>query len=229
MLFELIEVGIPVLVGVLAYLGGMLDWGGSLISIFLGVLVIHASGFFYFICLLLFLVIGSVFTKYRYEYKSKLGIVDPGGRSINPVLANGIIPAFLAVLGNPYYFISSASAALADTMATEIGSLYKNPNLITNFEKVKPGTRGAISPLGQLAAVIGALTMAIVAIFLAFFFPKIPFSPAMLAFVATISGFFGCQVDSFLGASFEFLSKEEINLMGTLSGSAIAMVLIIVL
>lgn len=219
----------PIVIGIIAYLSGALDAGGSLIATFLGILVLHASGPFYFIALLGFLAIGSIFTKYKYDHKAELGIVDEGGRSVNPVLANGIIPAFLAVLGNPYYFISSTSAALADTMATEIGSLYEDPNLITNFKKVKPGTRGAISPLGQLAAVAGGLIMSVVAILLLSLFPSIVFSPSKLIFVATISGFFGCQIDSFLGASFDFLSKEEINLLGTLSGAAFSMMLVFLL
>lgn len=219
----------PIIIGIAAYLSGALDAGGSLISVFLGVLVLHASGSFYFAGLLSFLAIGSVFTKYRHDYKKELGIEESGGRSVNPVLANGIIPAFLAVLGNPYYFISSVSAALADTLATEIGTLYEDPNLITNFEKVKPGTPGAISPLGQLAAVMGGLIMAGVAILLSNLFSTVLFSAPKLIFIATIAGFFGCQIDSFLRASFDFISKEEINLLGTLSGAAFSMMLVFLL
>ncbi len=228
--FELAKVLVPpIVIGILAYLSGSLDAGGSLIATFLGILVLHASGPFYFASLLSFLALGSVFTKFKYDYKEELGIENPGGRSVNPVLANGIIPAFLAVLGNPYYFISSTSAALADTLATEIGSLYDEPNMITSFEKVEPGTRGAISPLGQLAAVGGALLMPFVGIGLLNFFPGVGFEPSKLIFIATIAGFFGCQIDSFLGASFDFLSKEEINLLGTLAGAAFSMMLFFLL
>ncbi len=228
--FELAKVLFPpILVGILAYLSGSLDAGGSIIAIFLGILVLHSSGPFYFVSLLSFLALGSVFTKFKYDHKAELGIVDVGGRSVNPVLANGIIPAFLAVLGNPYYFISSTSAALADTLATEIGSLYGNPKMITSFEEVEPGTRGAISPLGQVAAVGGAVLMAFVGIGLLIPFPGVEFEPSKLIFVAAIAGFFGCQIDSFLGASFDFLSKEEINLLGTLSGAAFSMMLVFLL
>lgn len=228
--YELLEVIVPpIIIGILAYLSGSLDAGGSLIATFLGILILHASGPFYFVSLISFLALGSIFTKFKYDYKAELGIVDPGGRSVNPVLANGIIPAFLAVLGNPYYFISSTSAALADTLATEIGSLYKEPKMITSFEKVKPGTRGAISPLGQLAAVGGGLLMSFVGIGLLIPFPGVEFKSSKLIFIATIAGFFGCQIDSFLGASFDFLSKEEINLLGTLSGAAFSMMLVFLL
>lgn len=227
---ELAEVIVPpILIGILAYLSGALDAGGSIITIFLGLLVLHASGPFYFTILLSFLALGSIFTKIKSDYKKEIGVVNPGGRSVNPVLANGIIPAFLAVLGNPYYFISSTSAALADTLASEIGSLYNNPEMITSFEEVEPGTRGAVSPLGQLAAAGGASLMAFVGIGLSIPFPGANFDPSTLVIVATIAGFLGCQVDSFLGASFDFLSKEEINLLGTLSGVVFSMFLVFLL
>ncbi len=224
----------PVLIAIIAYLSKALDGGGSLIMAFLGILVYHASGRFFFWSLIIFLALGSVFTKFKQDYKAEIGMAEKGGRSINPVLANGIIPAFMAVLGNPFYFISSTSAALADTLASELGCLYSKPRSITSFEEVEPGTTGAISPLGQLAAVLGAVIMGVVGVILVSVFevqdPRLSMelfieNPWLVIFISTIAGFFGCQIDSFLGGTLDFLSKEEINLLGTLSGAVLSIVL----
>lgn len=216
---------IPILVGILAYLSGALDGSGSFITAFLGILVYHASGPFFFGSLISFLAIGSLVTAIKHRYGPDSDSSEPSGRSVNPVLANGIIPAFMAVLGNPFYFISSTSAALADTLASEIGSFYGSPRSITTLEEVEPGTRGAVSPLGQLAAVLGAAIMGFVGVGFASLFSVPDFYPYKLVFISTIAGFFGCQIDSFLGSSLDFLSKEEINLLGTLSGAIFSIVL----
>lgn len=204
--------------GIIAVFFGALDVTGSLVAIFFGVLILHSSGLNNLIILIAFLVIGSLSTRFRYRYKKELGASEPneGRRSINPVIANGIIPTFMAVLGNPYLLVGSLSAALADTMATEIGLLDEIAILPTTGKRVKAGTRGAISFYGEMAAVIGSLIIAGLAILLTggFYIHMIV--------IAVISGLIGCNVDSMLGASLSFFSKEEVNLLGTLTGAAIS-------
>ncbi|MDY6930647.1 MAG: DUF92 domain-containing protein [Halobacteriota archaeon] len=201
---------------IVAYATRMLDLTGSLVAIFFGSLILYSSGEYYLMLLISFLVIGSLFTRYKYDYKKKIGVCEPKGgrRSMGPVIANGIIPTFMAVLGNPYLLVGALSAALADTMATEIGVLNEKPVLITTGKVVKAGTRGAISLHGEVAAAIGASIIAILSILL------IDVSHTEVFFIALISGLVGCNLDSLLGASMDFLSKEEINLLCTLTGAA---------
>lgn len=226
---------IPVALGVLAYVTGMLDVMGTIAAVFFGVLVLSTGGLSYLLSLLLFLILGFLFTKYKYEYKSSIGLgaeEDAGGgrRTINPVIANGIIPIFMAVLQNPFLFVGSLSAALADTMATEIGSMYDRPVLITTGERVPPGTRGAISVLGELASVAGSLMMgaSIIGLF-ALLNPEALQYPVVLMLIALVGGVIGCNVDSVLGASLRFLSKDEVNLLGTLTGAAVAVAIMAII
>jgi uncharacterized protein (TIGR00297 family) len=198
----------------------MLDLAGTLVSIFFGVLIlISPEGWRSLLLLIAFLVIGSLFTRYKYEYKKSLSAAEPSeGGSINPVVANGIVPTFFAVLGYPFLLLGSLSAALADIMATEIGLLHASPRLITTGENVKAGTRGAISLLGEVAAALGSLTISAIAVYL---YPDVSHK-LIFMFMALVSGMVGCNADSVLGASIPFLSKEEVNVLVTLTGAAIS-------
>lgn len=204
--------------GIIAIFFRVLDVTGSLVAIFFGTLILYSSGLNYLLMLIAFLVIGALSTRFKYQYKKELGASEPneGRRSINPVIANGIIPTFMAVLGNPYLLVGSLSAALADTMATEIGLLDEIAVSTTTGEKVKAGTRGAISLYGEMAAVFGSLIIACLAIVLTggFYIHMIV--------IALISGLIGCNIDSLVGASMDFISKEEVNLLGTLTGAAVS-------
>jgi uncharacterized protein (TIGR00297 family) len=226
--------------GALAYFTGMLDTLGTEAAVFFGILVFISAGYrpALLISLLMFLVLGFMFTKFGYEYKKNLGAAEPGEgrRGVNPVVANGIIPTFTAVLYpfNPTVsitlFIGAVSAALADTAATELGVFHKNPMMITTGERVKPGTRGAVSLLGEVAAIFGALAMGGVVITLLSMssFAPVPaplINPINLVFTAMVCGIVGCNIDSFLGASMRSLSKEEVNMLGTLSGTGIALIM----
>jgi uncharacterized protein (TIGR00297 family) len=223
-------IGVFLLLGSFAYLTGMLDAMGVGVAIFFGILVWCASPFF-LLSLLSFLIIGFVLTKFKYGEKEKIHAAEPskGRRAVNPVVANGMIPTFMAVL-YPFdpelsfaLFAGALSAALADTAATEIGLLYPSPVMILTWKRVPPGTTGAISPLGEIAAVFGSLAIggAIVCFaLLAGLEPGVWILPLLL-----LSGIAGCTIDSFLGASLPTLSKEEINLFGTLAGAVVAFVL----
>jgi len=226
-----------VALGALAYFTGMLDTLGTEAAVFFGILVFISAGYPFLFPLLIFLILGFAFTKFKYGYKKSLNAAeaDEGRRSVNPVVANGIIPTFMAVLySNPQLhlvstnlFVGSLAAALADTAATEIGVLHKNPVMMTTGENVRPGTRGAVSLLGEVAAIFGALAMSgAVIVLLAVLNPAVPASAHYrLLLVGVFSGIVGCNADSFLGASMRSLSKEEVNMLGTLSGTGIALIM----
>ena len=213
---EVYAVLIPLGLGILTYLAGFLDLVGSLAAIFFGVLITVASGLGYFLMPVSFMMVGSLFTLYKRDYKKLLRVAEPEhGREINPVIANGIIPAFFAVLGDPYLLTGALSAALADTLATEIGVLHKRPVMIHTKRVVKPGTRGAVSWLGELAALGGALVMALASWVL------LRSEISLTLAIAITAGLAGCNFDSLLGATMRFLSKHEINILSTLLGAAV--------
>jgi len=233
---------IPVLLGLFVYFTGMMDLLGTLAVVFFSALIMRSSGPAYLAISGCFLLLGAGFTFYKQDYKK--GLLAPKksdfwgslgekikrfykkklplagvkeSSSINPVIANGVIPAFTAILGNPYLFIGALSAALSDIMATEIGILHQYPTLITTGERVKAGTRGAISLPGELVALAGTLITILISVL---FIPGLDL-PKVGA-IAIISGLAGCNIDSLLSAGLKFLSKEEVNVVATLAGTAVA-------
>ena len=87
-------------------------------------------------------------------------------------LANGGLGAILAILyslrPNPLLFIAfvgAMAAVNADTWSTDIGILSPSPpRLITSGRRVTPGTSGAISLPGTIAALLGALLIGLLAL-----------------------------------------------------------------
>ena len=63
------------------------------------------------------------------------------------------------------------------------------------------------------------------------FLPLAPITVGITAskflFIALVAGMVGSNVDSLLGCSIQFLSREEVNLFGTLSGAAVALLMTI--
>ena len=99
-----------------------------------------------------------------------------------------------------------------------------HPRLITTFQKVDPGTNGAVSVLGTTVGVVGAAIIGIVAYFLGI----VP-TPLSAITVSVISGFVGCFADSILGAVFEnrgLITNEHVNLMATIVGAVAGILLI---
>jgi uncharacterized protein (TIGR00297 family) len=88
-------------------------------------------------------------------------------RTLAQVLANGGLPAALAVCAHlrPSPRVGAAyagalAAANADTWATEVGALSPAaPRMITSGRRVPRGVSGAVTPLGTLASLAGALVI----------------------------------------------------------------------
>jgi len=129
------------------------------------------------------------------------------GRDAFQVMANGgtgLILAGAALLFPdqdwvwPAY-LGSLAAVNADTWATEVGSFNPQPpRLITTGKRVPPGTSGAISWLGSLAAGLGSSTIA--AFYLAY--PS-PASHVSTFLFLTLAGVLGSMLDSVLGATLQ--------------------------
>ena len=166
-------------------------------------------------------------TKFSKKYKMSLGEFE-GRRTSKNVISNGVVACFMAAFGGYYLtfvggFIGAIATATADTLASEIGVLDQQPRLITTFQKVDPGTNGAISPLGTAISIIGAAVIGLAA----FILGVLPdFLPSII--VAVVSGTVGCFADSILGALFEnhgWMTNEHVNLSATIVGAIVGILL----
>ncbi|MFB6243835.1 MAG: TIGR00297 family protein [Halobaculum sp.] len=137
--------------------------------------------------------------------------------------------ASLAVAGVPLSslvavaFAGSVAAAMADTLASEVGGLFDDPRLITSLERVEPGTDGAVTWQGELAGTAGSgLVAALAAVGM-----SLPGAPVAAAAVVLVGGVAGMTVDSLCGAVIEgsVVGNEGVNFLATLGGATVSVLL----
>jgi uncharacterized protein (TIGR00297 family) len=124
-----------------------------------------------------------------------------GTRDLGQALANGGVAGLAAVLlgvtGDERYglaMLGALVAANADTWATELGVLSRSPpRLVTTLRQVAPGTSGAVSGVGMLAASAGAAFVGLVAALAGARWSLVPW--------LVVAGVVGSLVDSLLGAT----------------------------
>ncbi len=221
-MIQLIFLIICVIFGIIVYLTGALDLLGSSFVTIIGMFIVITRGFNWLAILLLFLFLGSIFTKFKSDYKRRIGLKHEQ-RTVKNVVSNGIVPVVMALFGNYAGFIGAIATATADTMASEIGVLSK-PILITSREHVKPGTDGGISILGTSAGLIGALIIGLAA-YLINVSPELTHS----LLIALFAGMIGCFADSLLGATLErsgLFNNEHVNLSATIIGALVGIIII---
>ena len=216
------------ILGFITYKRKSLDLFGSAVMIIMGIVLIFSAGTNWLLLIILFLVMSLLATKYSKKYKMSLGEFE-GRRTSKNVISNGVVACFMAAFGGYYLpfvggFIGAIATATADTLASEIGVLDQNPRLITTFQKVNPGTNGAVSVLGTAVGMAGAAVIGIAAYFLGIM-------PNALSaiLVSIISGTVGCFMDSILGALFEnqgWITNEHVNLIATVVGAIVGILLI---
>lgn len=205
------------IIAALAYRRGSLDFSGALGAVLVGTLIFAGGGLVWGILLVAFFVTSSVLSHYHARAKEPLAEKFQKGsrRDIGQVLANGGWGACLAlafaIVPQPilfFAFVGTVATVNADTWATELGVLSKQPpRLITNGQIVAVGSSGGITMLGTLVALGGALLiggLAFAATEAAAFFPTWFDSVSGAAFlvpIAGLSGLLGSLFDSFLGAT----------------------------
>ncbi len=195
------------------------DESGLMSATLVGTILILFTDIRFFTLILLFYIIGSISSRYKYSSKEVLGLAEYG-RGYANVFGNSLAPLFFAlqysVTKNEFFllaFVSSVATALGDTMASEIGKTAKNVYLITNFKRVKAGTSGGISLIGEVSAIIGALIISISG----FLLKMINLYQVV---IVTLSAFIAIHVDSVLGATLEergYLTNSAVNALATLS------------
>ncbi|WP_455285787.1 DUF92 domain-containing protein [[Eubacterium] cellulosolvens] len=200
----------------------ILDGGGATTAFLIGFVtfVFPADGWKWFVVLLVFLIVSSYMTHYKYQDKRKKGFAQEkgGARAWPNVAANGLVAGILVLL-TPIFppelilaaFLGAVATANADTLATEIGLLNPtDPRLITDLRRIVPaGTSGGISVLGELATLFGALVIGIAAGFL-----RMTGNPGwplgVLIGTTVIGGLAGCTIDSVIGATIQGIYRCRI-------------------
>ncbi|MBL4935428.1 DUF92 domain-containing protein [Clostridium sp. YIM B02515] len=196
-----------------AYKKKSLDISGALSAIFLGTCIYFWGGLYMSAIMISFFISSSFFTKIKESFVKDLEDINEktGARDYMQVAANGGIGLVFAFLyyrtSNPVFLVIYAvafSASNADTWASELGVLSTSqPISILSFKKVEKGISGAVSLIGTLSAICGALFIALIYSF--GYVLKFGFSIKLIShmFIITLSGFIGSLIDSIIGAAFQ--------------------------
>jgi uncharacterized protein (TIGR00297 family) len=206
------------------------DVTGIFSAALIGIILIVFADVSWFLIVLLFFILGSVATRYRYDYKIKMGVEQShgGARGYLNVFANGSVSAAAAVLwgitAQPVFlalFVGSVATAAGDTMASEIGVTGGQPYMITNLKRVPAGTNGGVTLLGETIALGGSVIISIVAFLLGVI--DLP-----LVVICSIAGIVGTNIDSLVGALLEnrgIIGNAGTNFIATAGGGLFAMAL----
>lgn len=179
--------------------------------------------------LAVFFLAGTFATGFKWKEKKQLNISEEniGTRSFGQVFANGGTSFIIALLGLCFpnerdlftiMVAGSFSAAIADTLSSELGNIYgRKFYCILNFKKAQRGLNGVVSLEGTLIGFSGSCLIGGV---------------HMLAslqswdfIVIVIAGTIGNLVDSILGTTLEnsnVLNNNQVNFTNTISGAVVA-------
>ncbi|MBR1938637.1 MAG: DUF92 domain-containing protein [Spirochaetales bacterium] len=196
----------------LTYRAKQLTLSGAIGAFFMGFGSLWCGGFTALSLYLFFLISAALIGKHSKRVRGINNIQKKGGtRDISQVFANGG-PALMAII--LYYltqehiflvvFSASLAEAVADTWAGEIGVLSERPPVsIITFRPMQRGLSGAVSFLGTISGLLAAVLYAL-------FYKSLYSGTLSLALVVALTGFAGCLVDSFLGATVQahYLDEE---------------------
>ncbi|MEE8135004.1 MAG: DUF92 domain-containing protein [Gemmatimonadales bacterium] len=209
---------------------GWLTWGGTAMAVLVGSTVLTGGGAMGGIMLGLFVVSGSVLTRWSERSGFVTDDVKGSTRDAMQVAANGLWAAVgaLAISNAPVLGWSALTGALAaaqaDTWATEIGARSAaSPRLITTGRRVTRGASGGVTLLGSAGGTAGAILMALVGL-------GAGLSPGVLVGGA-MGGIVGMHVDSLLGATVQaesggrwtWCTNDVVNFACTGTGAIVAM------
>ena len=214
----------------------ILNEAGTWAAAALGLGVAIAGHWTWLLILLSFLVGGFSVTRWRYAEKLAKGFNEglEGERDWTNVFANGGVPLLISVIALwtgdwqsllPV-FAASVAVAASDTFASEFGCLDNRVRMITTMKRCEPGVNGGFSPRGQLAAFVGAGSIALISATLGVLVGADALDhPIHFILGITAIGFIGCQVDSVLGAVLEnrgYIGKGTVNALAISAGAVLA-------
>jgi len=151
----------------------------------------------------------------RFEHDAQRGWPQIVARTSWSMLILGTDIVMGHVPGLYVAFVGALAASLSDAWATELGALsLKHPRLITSGRSVKPGSAGAVTPMGLVASLVGAWLMGVVSlgvVMLYAWLEKEPVAPPLLwlPLAASVGGLLGSLTDSLLGAAAQRISYCE--------------------
>lgn len=212
-----------------AYRTGKLTAAAAATGAILSVLLYAGVGVAGIIVMGAFFIMAVAATSWKYSRKLSYGIAEPkkGRRDMYQVLANGGVALLVAVQAlmqpgqNNYLLLVSAafSSAAADTISSELGSLYGSRFVdILNWKKALRGQNGVVSPEGFLYGLAASIVIAVCYLLTG---PGDAFS----FFVIVVAGTVGNITDSVLGATLEAngsLNNNQVNFINTAAAVATA-------
>ncbi|RYZ61577.1 MAG: DUF92 domain-containing protein [Chitinophagaceae bacterium] len=194
-----------------------------------GFCIFLGAGWYGIAMLALFFLAGTLATGWKRQQKKEMGMMQERGgrRKLGQVLANAGAAGFIGLLSLflPQYeslfslmIAASFSSALADTLSSELGSLYgKRFYNILTLKKDKRGLDGVVSVEGTLLGLLGSLVIATIY--------SIGFGWDSRFFILLLSGTLGNLLDSVLGATLEreqWISNDVVNFCNTLVAALVA-------
>ena len=118
-----VNVAVALLMGALR----VVSRSGAVAGAVAGFVILGFGGWRAYGLLWTFFLLGTLATKLGYRRKAAAGLAqsDSGRRGAANVVANCVVPAAFLLLGVPSLaFVAAFGAALADTLGTEVGTLY---------------------------------------------------------------------------------------------------------
>ncbi len=214
----------------------------AIVAAAFGSVIVVVGGFAYLGLLALFLFASGLVTRYRFADKASRSVQEgeAGERGISNVLSHIFLPTVLVVVATvlpsqmptettAFLYAAAIAFGAADTFASELGILAGSAVAILTLKPVTPGTNGGVSTRGELFALLGALTTALVGAGLFWGFSNPLVSVPLFIGGVTAAGFIGCQIDSVLGETLEnrgYLTKGSTNLIGMASSIGIGLVIL---
>jgi len=227
----LLGLAVNAAIALLAWRARSVDAGGAVAAVVIGTLITVGLGPAGLSLMIAFFVLGSLATRLGYARKAVRGIAQEkgGARGVRHALANGSVPAFLALVAGlvtgelrallTLAYAAAVATAAADTCSSEVGKAYgRRTFLITTLRPVPPGTEGAVSVEGTLAGLAAAAIVASLGTGLGLYDP----SAAMLV---ALAGLLGSLLESLVGTVAErrgWMGNDLLNAFNTLAGALIA-------
>lgn len=213
----------------------LLTSAGYLHAWLLGVLIWGTLGWRGYTIIMSYFFVGSAVTRIGIKQKEAEGIAEKRSGMRGPenvwgsALAGTICAILTLLVSSPTKellilgYVASLSTKLSDTCASEVGKAYgKSTFLITTLQPVPRGTEGAISLEGTLAGFFASAAIASLGWGLGIINPIGVILCIIAAFVAT-------NLESVIGATlqhkWEWLTNEWVNVINTLIGATIAILL----
>jgi len=213
----------------------LLTPSGYLNACVLGILLWATGGLAASLVVMFYFLVGSAVTRLGIKRKEEVGIAEKRSGQRGPENVWGsAATASLCALGTIWLpvalhpllwlgYTASFGTKLSDTTASEVGKAYgKRTFLITTLQPVPPGTEGAVSLEGTIAGIAASVVLALLGYLVGLITPLGILWCVVAALIAT-------TIESLIGATLQsrwtWLTNELVNVINTLIGASIAIIL----